>query len=126
MGAGVIDFVVAVAIVVAFVTAAHAVPSLAGTFTMLATVFSTLLYFVIAEHYYQATIGKRLFGLTVVTVDGERPELLAHVVRGMTRIPEMMMVVPYLFVVPFSQRRQRFGDMITETLVVRRADLERR
>jgi uncharacterized RDD family membrane protein YckC len=44
----------------------------------------------------------------------------------MTRIPEMMMVVPYLFVVPFSQRRQRFGDMITETLVVRRADLERR
>ncbi len=35
-------------------------------------------------------------------------------------------MVPYLFVVPFSQRKQRFGDMITETLVLRRSDLDRR
>jgi uncharacterized RDD family membrane protein YckC len=81
----------------------------------------------VAEHYYQMTVGKWLFGLKVVTVDGERPELLAHIVRGMTRIPEaMMLMVPYLLIIPFSQRKQRFGDIITETLVVRSTDLDRR
>jgi uncharacterized RDD family membrane protein YckC len=109
------------------VTLARAVPSLQQAFVFLATIFSTLLYFVIAEHYYGATVGKWLFGLTVVTLDGEKPELLAHIVRGMTRIPEaMMLMIPYLIVIPFSQRRQRFGDIITETLVVRRADLHDR
>jgi uncharacterized RDD family membrane protein YckC len=87
----------------------------------------SLLYFIIPEAYYQATPGKWLFGLRVVTVDGERPELLAHVVRAMTRIPEaMMLMIPYVVVIPFSQRKQRFGDMITETLVVRRVDLDGR
>jgi uncharacterized RDD family membrane protein YckC len=94
---------------------------------LLAVLVPSLLYFVVAEHSYQATVGKWLFDLRVVTVDGERPELLAHVVRGMTRVPEaMMLMIPYLFIVPFSQRHQRFGDTITETLVVRRSDLDRR
>ena len=94
---------------------------------LLAVLVPSLLYFVVAEHSYQATVGKWLFGLRVVTVDGERPELLAHIVRGMTRVPEaMMLMIPYLFIVPFSQRHQRFGDTITETLVVRRSDLDRR
>jgi len=35
-------------------------------------------------------------------------------------------MIPYLLIVPFSQRHQRFGDTITETLVVRRSDLDRR
>jgi uncharacterized RDD family membrane protein YckC len=105
----------------------NVVPSLATAFRLLAVIVPSLLYFVIAEHYYQATVGKWLFGLRVVTLDGERPELLAHVVRGMTRLPEaMMLMIPYLVVVPFSQRHQRFGDTITETLVVRRTDLESR
>jgi uncharacterized RDD family membrane protein YckC len=92
---------------------------------LLAVLVPSLLYFVVAEHYYQATVGKRLFGLCVVTLDGERPDLLAHIVRGMTRVPEAMVLIPYLIVVPFSQRHQRFGDTITETLVVRRADSDR-
>lgn len=127
MGAGVVDAVIAIGLFVGLVVLRNAVPSLATAFQLLAAIVPSLLYFVIAEHYYQATVGKWLFGLRVVTLDGDRPELLAHIVRGMTRLPEaMMLMIPYLVVVPFSQRHQRFGDTITETLVVRRADLEGR
>lgn len=117
--AGVVDGVLAIAIMVGLALAAN---TLGGPFVGLrfVAVITPLLYFVIPEAYYQATPGKLLTGLRVVTIDGEQPDLLAHIVRGMTRVPEAMVVVPYLFVVPFSKRHQRFGDMITETLVVRR------
>ena len=127
MGAGFVDAVIVIGLFAGLVALMNVVPSLATAFRLLAVIVPSLLYFVIAEHYYQATVGKWLFGLRVVTVDGDRPELLAHIVRGMTRLPEaMMLMIPYLVVVPFSQRHQRFGDTITETLVVRRADLEHR
>ncbi len=103
----------------ALVLLGRLVGSLAVALRLVAVVMP-LLYFVVAEAYYQATPGKLLFGLSVVTVDGEPPDTLAHVVRGLTRVPEAMVLVPYLVVVPFSERRQRFGDMVTETLVVRR------
>jgi len=109
------------------VLASSAVPSLAAVFKLLAVLFPPLLYFVITESRYQATLGKWLLGLKVVTVDGGRPDVLAHALRAMTRVPEaMMLMIPYLIVIPFSSRKQRFGDVITETLVVRSADLERR
>lgn len=122
-----VDAALAIGLFVALVLASTALPDLAVALRLLAVIVPSLLYFVIAEHYYQTTVGKRLFGLRVVTVDGERPELLAHIVRGMTRVPEaMMLMVPYLLIIPFSQRKQRFGDIITETLVVRSADLDDR
>lgn len=127
LAAGAVDGVLTIGLFFGLVLASSAVPSLAVVFKLLAVVVPPLLYFVITESRYQATLGKWLFGLKVVTVDGERPEVLAHVIRAMTRIPEaMMLMIPYLIVIPFSQRKQRFGDVITETLVVRRADLERR
>jgi uncharacterized RDD family membrane protein YckC len=127
LAAGAVDGVLMLGLFAGLVLASTAVPALEIAFRLLAITFPPLLYFVIAEAYYQTTLGKRLFGLMVVTVDGERPEILAHVVRGMTRVPEaMMLMVPYLVVIPFSKRKQRFGDVITETLVVRRSDLEGR
>ena len=120
-----IDGLLAIALMVGLGLAANAVDTFAVALRLIA-VLVPLLYFVVAERYYQTTPGKRLLGLTVVTVDGDRPDLLAHIVRAMTRVPEAMMLIPYLLVVPFSQRKQRFGDMITETLVVRRTDLDRR
>lgn len=101
------------------VAAGRVVGSLAVALRLIAVVMP-LLYFVVAEGYYQTTPGKRLFGLEVVTLDGEPPDLLAHIVRGMTRVPEAMILIPYLFIVPFSERKQRFGDMVTETLVILR------
>lgn len=122
LGAGLVDGLIAVGLFVGLASASIAVPGVTAVLRILAILVPTLLYFVVAEGYFQTTPGKWLFGLRVVTIDGARPELLAHVVRGMTRLPEALVLVPYLFVVPFSQRHQRFGDMITETLVVRRGD----
>jgi uncharacterized RDD family membrane protein YckC len=124
LAAGLVDAAIAIGLFVGLASAAVAVPSLSTVLRLLAVLVPWLLYFVVAEHSYEATVGKWLFGLRVVTVDGGRPDLIAHIVRGMTRVPEaMMLMIPYLFVIPFSQRRQRFGDMVTDTLVVRRSDV---
>jgi uncharacterized RDD family membrane protein YckC len=119
LGAGLVDAVLALAIMAGLAFAATA---LGGPFIGLrfVAVLTPLLYFIIPEVYYQATPGKLLFGLRVVTIDGARPDVLAHTVRAMTRVPEALVLVPYLFVVPFSERHQRFGDSITETLVVKK------
>jgi uncharacterized RDD family membrane protein YckC len=123
----VVDALLMAALFAGLVAASVAVPSLALAFRLLAVAFPFLLYFVILESYYQATLGKMLFGLRVVTLDGGKPDVLAHAVRGMSRLPEaLMLMIPYLVVIPFSQRKQRFGDVITETLVVRVTDLEDR
>ena len=124
LAAGVIDAVLAIAIMVGLAVAATDLGGPAIGLRYVA-VITPLLYFVIPEAYYRATPGKLLLGLRVVTIDGGRPDLLAHIVRGMTRVPEALVLVPYLFIVPFSQRRQRFGDMITETLVVKRDEAAR-
>jgi len=127
LAAGAVDAVLMAALFVGLVAASVALPSLALALRLLAVAFPFLLYFVILEHCYQATLGKMLFGLKVVTLDGSRPDVLAHVVRGMSRVPEaLMLMIPYLVVIPFSQRKQRFGDVVTETLVVRARDLDER
>jgi len=127
LAAGAVDAVLTIALFAGLVAAGSALPSVAVAFRLLAAVFPTLLYFVILETYYQATLGKMLLGLKVVTLDGGRPDVLAHLVRGMTRLPEaMMLMLPYLVVIPLSKRKQRFGDVLTGTLVVRSSDLEDR
>ena len=125
LAAGAVDAVLMFGLLVGLVAAGAAVPSLLLAFRLLAVALPFLLYFVILEHYYQATLGKMLFGLKVVTLDGGKPDVLAHVVRGMSRVPEaLMLMIPYLVVIPLSKRKQRFGDIVTETLVVRATDLE--
>lgn len=125
LAAGAVDAVLMMALFAGLVAASVAVPSVAVVLRLLAAVFPTLLYFVILETSYQATLGKMLFGLKVVTLDGGRPDVLAHLVRGMMRLPEaMMLMLPYLLIIPLSKRRQRLGDALTGTLVVHKSDLE--
>lgn len=78
-----------------------------------------LLYFVAFENAWQTTLGKRLFGLRVVRTDGSSPDIMAHLLRGMTRIPEALFVLPYVAVMLVSSRNQRLGNMVSECLVVR-------
>ncbi|HOT23624.1 MAG TPA: RDD family protein [Thermoleophilia bacterium] len=123
LAAGAVDAVLMIALFTGLVAASVALPSVAVVLRLLAAVFPTLLYFVILETYYQATLGKMVFDLRVVNLDGGRPDALAHLVRGMTRLPEaMMLMLPYLLVIPLSRRKQRLGDALTGTLVVRSSD----
>jgi len=100
------------------VAAAHAGP--AGPVLRLAAVLMPLVYFLFFETLYRQTPGKRLLGLWVVTLDGGRPDFLAHLLRCATRLPEALFVLPYVISMIVSPRNQRLGDSASDTLVVRR------
>ena len=118
--AGLVDMVIVVAIVAGLISLVPILPALRPLLTLVAVIMP-LLYFVVAEGCTLTTPGKHLFGFVVVTLDGERPELLAHILRGLTRVPEVLpLFLPYCLYIHYTGRHQRLGDMVSETVVVRR------
>lgn len=118
LAAGLVDTVIVAALTVALVFAGHAAGSLRGL-VYAAAIALWLVYFIAFERLAATTPGKRLFGLYVATVEDERAELVAHVIRAFTRLPEAMIVVPYLVLINGSPRHQRLGDTLSNTVVVR-------
>lgn len=81
-------------------------------------------YYVIMETTRGATVGKMALGLKVVKLDGSRPDWGASIVRNLLRIVDVLPVfLPYLvgaILVWTSPRRQRLGDRVANTMVVRK------
>lgn len=74
------------------------------------------------------TPGKRLAGIRVVRADGGPPGLGESLVRNVLRAVELPLAyAPGILAVAFGARRQRLGDLVAGTLVVRqgRFDLSR-
>lgn len=78
-------------------------------------------YFLLFESIMSTTPGKLIFSLRVQHLDGSKCSWRAAFVRTMTRFLE---VNPFLFgclpaaiVVRCSQRKQRWGDMLANTIV---------
>lgn len=84
-------------------------------------------YFFVQEWIWSATLGKLLFGLRIVHLDGRPAGLGAAAWRTLLRLyevnPFLLGYLPGGLVVVRSKRRQRVGDMIAETVVVRRSAL---
>jgi uncharacterized RDD family membrane protein YckC len=116
--AGLIDMVIVMMLWWTFMWAATKLGPIAPQVRFMATLVF-LLYFVILEILWQTTIGKRVFGLKVVTLTGEPPDAMQHLLRGATRLPEALFVLPYVISVWISPRSQRIGDRLTDCLVVR-------
>ena len=93
------------------------------------TLFFTLvffLYFIILEGLGGATVGKRLLGLRVVREDGSACGLGRAVVRNVLRIIDGL---PFLYllgvvIIGRSEKKQRLGDILAKTVVVRPIDLQ--
>ena len=86
-----------------------------------------LAYFFVQEGLWGATLGKRIFGLRVVRLDGGPAGWAASFWRTILRVlevnPILLGAVPGGLAVTWSKRRQRLGDMLAGTVVVRRAAL---
>lgn len=118
LAAGLIDAVIVAALTGALVLAGRQAGALRGlVFAAAAIVW--LVYFIAFEGRAATTPGKRLFGLYVATVEDERAELVAHVIRAFTRLPEAVLLWPYLGLIHGSPRHQRLGDTLSNTVVVR-------
>lgn len=93
----------------------------------LATILSVIIafgYFIVLEALQGATLGKMALGLRVVKTDGTPISWGESVVRNLLRIvDEIPFVIPYLLaaiLVWNSPTRQRLGDRVAKTVVVRR------
>jgi uncharacterized RDD family membrane protein YckC len=96
------------------------------TWSLLVVPFTPLVYYVWAEAAWGRTIGKRLFGLAVVDEDGEPQTPRQALVRNALRPVDF---VGFYFVGSFlmygSTNRQRLGDRLAKTLVVRSASADK-
>ncbi|TXE10570.1 RDD family protein [Gelidibacter salicanalis] len=64
------------------------------------------------------TIGKRLMNIKVVKIDGYQASLADYVVRWFFRIVDIYILGLGFFVIIFSKRSQRLGDMAAGTSVI--------
>jgi uncharacterized RDD family membrane protein YckC len=79
------------------------------------------IYYVLLEGIFGASIGKLVFRMRVVMLDGSRPTGVAIVVRNLIRIPEAwLLYIPAGVSSLAGSRRQRLGDHAARTVVVRR------
>jgi uncharacterized RDD family membrane protein YckC len=79
-------------------------------------------YWIVCEWFFGTTLGKRIFSIRVVGLDGARPSFGQSLLRNVLRIVDgFPYVLPYLvgFVVAKSNgERQRLGDLVARTRVV--------
>jgi len=79
----------------------------------------TASYWVLPEWALGATLGKLLFGLRVVSVDGRKCSFSQSVKRNLLRIVDIQFfyLIGYT-VARFTPKRQRIGDLWARTMVV--------
>ena len=81
-------------------------------------------YFFVQEAAWGATLGKRIFGLRVVQLDGRTAGWVASLWRTLLRLlevnPVLFGAIPGGLAVTWSKRKQRLGDMLARTVVIRR------
>ncbi|HSP33766.1 MAG TPA: RDD family protein, partial [Thermoanaerobaculia bacterium] len=82
-----------------------------------AVLVTALLYHIVLEALFGATIGKGLLGLSVRNGSGEK--WLASAIRNVARLLDSIVLysVAFLFAA-FSSKRQRIGDQLAGTVVV--------
>jgi uncharacterized RDD family membrane protein YckC len=81
-------------------------------------VLAVLVYHIVLEALFRATLGKGLLGLQVRNGSGGRP-WLASTVRNTSRLIDAMFFYAIAFLVAvFTARRQRLGDLFAGTTVI--------
>ena len=79
-----------------------------------------VLYFVLLEGLFGATIGKRISGIRVINLDGGHPGVMRSLVRNLLRLVDSLPAFNIIGVMLIltSPERARFGDRIGGTRVI--------
>lgn len=111
-----------IAALVALVPAAK-IPGLPDTARWVLAITLYLAYYFLQEGFFATSLGKRTFGLRVVRLDGRPSGWRESSLRTLFRVLE---VNPLLFgglpaglTIVFNGKRQRLGDILARTLVIR-------
>jgi uncharacterized RDD family membrane protein YckC len=87
------------------------------------------LYYFGLEATIGRTVGKLLLGLKVISEDGDRADVVAVAVRTVLRVVDwlpLMYLTGFVAAMATGIRRQRLGDLVAETVVVRALPVRRR
>ena len=87
----------------------------------LAFLFIIFAYFIFMEAYVGWTIGKRILGLKVLDVAGNKIGILKALIRNLLRLVDGLPALNILgiILIVYSPRGQRFGDRIAKTYVTK-------
>lgn len=79
-------------------------------------------YFFVAELLFAATVGKWTMGIIVARRNGERPSAGQAFVRNLIRLLESnpALALPGSLIIILTKDKQRLGDLLAGTIVVRR------
>ena len=90
--------------------------------SIIALFFTVLaLYFIILEGIWSRSVGKALFGLMVIRIDGGVCGWREATVRNLVRLVEtnpLVLAIPCMIAIRNSNRRQRTGDSLAGTMVI--------
>jgi uncharacterized RDD family membrane protein YckC len=98
------------------------VKSLQPLFTL--AVLTYLLHITIAEIICGQSVGKMVFGLRVVTLQGKEPNWMNILVRNGLRIVDLTLLGLPLILIAVLPLHQRLGDLLAGTVVVASEDTE--
>lgn len=125
LGARIVAWIID-AILLAFITGAILAPlnifgDIGVTLSGSLGVLLTLAYFIYMEATYGQTFGKRLMSIVVVKEDGSAPNMEASIIRNLLRLVDNF---PFFYLVGLvviwvTDRDQRLGDILGDTVVVR-------
>jgi uncharacterized RDD family membrane protein YckC len=83
-----------------------------------------LLYFVLLELMWGATIGKRILGLQVQTVEGQRVTAVKSLIRNISKVLGPLILLDWLVgILTDGDKRQKFSDRIAGTTVISTKDV---
>jgi len=79
-----------------------------------------IIYFVIMEVYWGATLGKKILGLEVQNVNGNKVTFEKSFIRNISKIYWLFLLIDWLLgiVIPGQDQRQKYTDRIAGTTVV--------
>ena len=96
------------------------------SFMVVWAIAAVLLYYIALEGRFGWTLGKLALGIRVVNGDGDPPGFVSALLRTLARLVEVNPILlgglPAGIVVGLSAKRQRLGDMLAGTYVLRVAD----
>jgi len=83
--------------------------------------FVIFAYLIVMEAYIGWTIGKRILGMRVIDVSGNKIGLSKSIIRNILRLVDGLPAFNILgiILIATSPREQRFGDRIAKTYVVK-------
>jgi uncharacterized RDD family membrane protein YckC len=84
-------------------------------------------YYFVSEVLFRNTLGKLFMGLCIRQTSGARCTRAQLSIRSLFRIlevnPILLGALPAALSIVFSKRKQRIGDLVAGTIVVRRSEL---